>query len=165
MRIRKARVEELSKLLQIYDDARKYMRAHGNAEQWSGGYPGKDVLLADIHKEALYVCTEDDESEILGAFCYFEGIDPTYVNIYDGTWLNDRPYGVIHRIAVAVHQRGVASFCFDHCFSRCKNLKIDTHRDNIPMQRALEKNGFVRCGIIYLENGAPRIAFQRCVDQ
>ncbi|MBO7402045.1 MAG: GNAT family N-acetyltransferase [Lachnospiraceae bacterium] len=30
------------------------------------------------------------------------------------------------------------------------------------MQGALAKNGFERCGIIYLENGEPRVAFQRC---
>lgn len=28
------------------------------------------------------------------------------------------------------------------------------------MQHVLEKNGFVRCGIIHLENGDPRIAYQ-----
>ncbi len=78
--------------------------------------------------------------------------------------MNDRPYGVIHRIAVsdAVRGRGVAGFIFDTCFAKCQNLKIDTHRDNLPMQRALEKNGFIRCGIICLANGDERIAYQRC---
>ena len=120
MTIRHATLSDLPCILSIYADARIYMRENGNPHQWSGAYPDEATLRADIEKDQLYVCTEDDESEILGAFCYFEGIDPTYVNIYDGTWLNDRPYGVIHRIAVAVHQRGVASFCFEHCFSRCK---------------------------------------------
>jgi RimJ/RimL family protein N-acetyltransferase len=41
------------------------------------------------------------------------------------------------------------------------NLKIDTHRDNIPMQKVLKRNGFSECGIIYIENGDERIAFQK----
>lgn len=159
MKIEKASLASLDTILAIYEDARAYMRAHGNAEQWSGGYPKESVLRSDIEKGNLYLCKEDEE--ILGVFCYFEGEDPTYGRIDGGAWLNDKTYGVIHRIAVARHQRGVASFCFAWCFSKCRNLKIDTHRDNYPMQRSLEKNGFSRCGIIYLENGDERVAFQK----
>ena len=115
--------------------------------------------MDDIQKDQLYVCC--DGNEILGVFCYFEGVDPTYVHIYRGEWLNPLPYGVLHRIAVAAHRRGVASFCFDYCFGRCKNLKIDTHRDNLPMQRSLAKNGFTQCGIIYLASGDERLAYQK----
>jgi RimJ/RimL family protein N-acetyltransferase len=81
--------------------------------------------------------------------------------ITDGAWVNDKPYGVIHRIASAGYRKGIASFCMAHCFRLCGNLKIDTHKDNHPMQNALAKNGFVRCGIIYLQNGDERIAFQK----
>ena len=161
--IRHATVEDIDRLLPIYDNARAYMRANGNMHQWTDGYPGPAQLLADVAANQLYVCMDGGQGDdrIVGVFVYFEGIDPTYLRIYDGAWLNDAPYGVLHRIAVAVHGRGVASFCFDWCFSRCKNLKIDTHRDNIPMQRSLARNGFTRCGIIYLESGDERIAFQK----
>ena len=37
--------------------------------------------------------------------------------------------------------------------NRVNNIKIDTHKDNISMQKLLEKNGFKYCGIIYLEDG------------
>ncbi|MBQ8432639.1 MAG: N-acetyltransferase [Clostridia bacterium] len=162
MNIVSATAAQLPRILEIYANARAYMRAHGNAEQWSGGYPGEEVVSRDIAQGNCYLCMEGEE--ILGVFCYFEGEDPTYGRI-DGAWQNDRPYGVIHRIAVAAHRRGVASFCFDACYARCGNLKIDTHRDNFPMQRSLEKNGFVYCGIIYLQNGDERMAYQRCEDQ
>lgn len=158
MKIRKATLDELDPIMEIYDGARAYMREQNNPTQWGGGYPSRALIQADMEKGCCYVCEED--GELLGVFYYAEEADPTYVSI-DGAWLNDRPYGVMHRIAVAARGRGVASFCFDACFSRCKNLKIDTHSDNIPMQRALEKNGFVRCGIIYLENGDPRFAYQK----
>ena len=164
MNIRNAKIEELSALMQIYDDARAFMRASGNSEQWAGGYPSEGVIISDIEAGNSYVCEEN--GEILGVFCYFFGNDPTYEKIYGGAWLNAEPYGVIHRIAVAksAHGRGVAKKCFDFAFDRAKNVKIDTHRDNIPMQRSLEKNGFARCGIIYLESGDERIAFQKASD-
>lgn len=162
--IRHAAAEDIDRVLPIYDHARAYMRQNGNMTQWAGGYPDRDTLCEDLKAERLYLCVdrgEDGAESIAGVFVYFEGVDPTYVHIYDGAWLNDHPYGVLHRIAVAEHQRGVASFCFAWCFSKCGNLKIDTHRDNIPMQRSLRKNGFTPCGIIYLANGDERIAFQK----
>ena len=159
MEIRLAKREELDRIMGIYDDARRYMRENGNSEQWAGGYPSRDVIENDMGNGFCHVCVDGDE--ILGVFCYFFGEDPTYRVIEDGAWTNDRPYGVIHRIAVAAHRRGVASACFAWCYDACGNLKIDTHHDNIPMQRSLEKNGFVRCGIIHLANGDPRIAYQK----
>lgn len=35
-------------------------------------------------------------------------------------------------------------------------------RITFPMQHLFEKNGFERCGVIYVENGTPRFAYQRC---
>ena len=162
MEIRKATELDVSCVLDIYASARRFMRETGNPNQWAGVYPAPEDVQSDIELSHLYVCTEDNE--ILGVFCFFEGEDATYLHIFDGSWLNDAPYGVIHRIAVssAAHGKGVARAAFDYCYSLCKNIRIDTHRDNLPMQKALEKNGFVRCGIIYLENGDERIAFQKC---
>ena len=159
MNIRKARMEELSSIDAIYENARAFMRKTGNMEQWAGGYPPIALIQKDIVSQRLYVCEE--EGKLLGVFYFHQGEDPTYRRI-DGAWRNDSPYGVMHRVAVAEQGRGVASFCYAYCFAICGNLKIDTHRDNLPMQRSLEKNGFVRCGIIHLENGDPRIAFQKC---
>ena len=159
--IRKATAMDVEAADKIYDGARKFMHENGNPNQWTGGYPSINVINEDINNDRLFICEEN--GDILGVFCFFEGEDPTYRVIEDGSWLNDEPYGVIHRIAVADigRGRGVASFCFDYAFGKCKNVRIDTHRDNLPMQKSLIKNGFLRCGIIYLENGDERIAFQR----
>ena len=159
MYIRNARMEELSSIDAIYANARAFMRKTGNMEQWAGGYPPVEVIRQEIASGNLFVC--EDEGKLLGVFYFFQGEDPTYLRIDGGAWLNDRPYGVMHRVAVAEQGRCVAYFCYANCFALCKNLKIDTHRDNLPMQRSLEKNGFVRCGIIYLANGDERIAFQK----
>ena len=160
MQIRPARSDELEALIAIYAEARQFMRATGNRMQWTGGYPSREVILEDLSEGRLYVCVENDA--LLGVFCYFFGEDPTYRHI-DGAWQSDAPYGVIHRIAVAAtaHGKGVAAACFAYAIEQAGNVRIDTHADNLPMQRALEKNGFVRCGVIYLQNGDPRYAYQK----
>jgi putative hydrolase of the HAD superfamily len=159
MEIRQTAYSDLNTVMDIYDHAREYMRQNGNQHQWTDGYPSRELIMADIDAERSYVCT--DEDQIVGIFCFTIGIDPTYINIYDGEWLDDNTYGVVHRIASASHKKGVASFCLDWCFDRCNNIKIDTHEDNVIMQKFLAKNGYRRCGTIYLENGDPRIAFQK----
>ncbi|MBE6600761.1 MAG: GNAT family N-acetyltransferase [Ruminococcaceae bacterium] len=161
MMIKRAEISHFEAVKEIYDGARRFMKEKGNPNQWIGGYPQDQVIFDDIKEKKLFLCEEN--GEILGVFCCFFGNDPTYEKIFDGEWLNDRPYAVIHRIAVAenAHGRGVASLCFDYAFGICGNVKIDTHKDNIPMQRALKKNGFTPCGKIYLKNGDERIAFQK----
>lgn len=159
MNIREAVLADLPDIEDIYRSARKFMAESGNPTQWGEDYPPTELLCEDIAENRLYVCTEDDE--IIGVFCFFIGTDPTYVEICDGQWLNSLPYGVIHRIAVKERKKGVASFCFEHCMSECGNIKIDTHRNNIPMQKTLAKSGFRYCGVIHIENGDERIAFQK----
>lgn len=157
--IRQASIADLPQILPIYAQARAFMRSAGNPNQWGESRPTQAQLRTDIAKQQLYICAR--EGMIMAVFAYIPGIDPTYIHIYDGQWRNDEPYGVIHRIAVAERNQGVASFCFDWALKQCPNLRIDTHRDNLPMRRALAKNGFRYCGIIHLENGDERLAFHK----
>ena len=113
----------------------------------------------DIQKGQSYVC--DADGQLLAVFVFFCGEEPTYREIFDGQWPDDGPYGVLHRIVVARQGRGVARACYDWCSARCRTLRADTHLDNLPMQRSLQKAGFVRCGVIYVEDGSPREAFSR----
>lgn len=164
MIIRKADFNDLDDIQLIYQSARQFMSENGNPNQWGKINPPIARTEEDIRENNLYVV--EDNNNILAVFYYRFGDDPTYKIIYGGTWLNYYPYGVIHRIAVSdkVRGKGIAGICFDFAYSKCKNLKIDTHRDNIPMQRALAKHGFKQCGIIHLANGDERIAFQKAED-
>ncbi len=159
--IRQATLSDLGAILPVYESARRFMRMTGNMTQWADGSPAPALLEANIAEGKLHVCEED--GVLLGVFYFAREEDPTYGIIYDGAWLNSRPYAVIHRMAVAeeARGRGVAGFIFDACYEAFPNLRIDTHRDNRPMQRALEKSGFRRCGIIHLLNGEERVAFQK----
>lgn len=161
MNIRLANSADLDIILQIYADARSFMKESGNPNQWGTVNPPISRTIEDFETNKLHVVCEDEE--ILGVFFFDIADDPTYSIIYNGSWLNDKPYGVIHRIAVSNNARGkgVAGFCFNYAFEKCQNLKIDTHKDNLPMQKSLAKNGFVKCGIIHLANGDERIAFQK----
>lgn len=157
--IRKTTLNDLDRVMEIYDIARDFMRANGNPTQWGDGYPVRALIEEDIARGESYVMVEGDE--IHGVFMFMQRVEPTYAKI-EGEWLNDAPYGTIHRIATD----GKVSRLFDKCVEFCngitKNLRVDTHHDNLPMQKAIKRNGFTYCGVIYmLHDGTPRIAFQR----
>ena len=160
MTIRQTRPEELDKVMAIYDAGREYMRQNGNMQQWINGYPDRVLIKADIEKGISYVAA-DENDEPACVFAFMEGPDPTYGYITDGNWPDDLPYSVIHRIAVSDHRKGIAGFVYDWCSQHCVSLRADTHRDNIPMQNSLLKNGFHYCGIIFIADGSERMAFQK----
>ena len=156
--ITKANLSQLPQILAIYESARTFMAQNGNPNQWGTAYPPDDRIHQDILDGKCFVNLDGDQIRAVFYFAVEE--DPTYGYI-EGAWLNAESYGVIHRIAAGENGRGVAAECFDFALAHCPNLRIDTHEDNIPMQRCLAKNGFTRCGIIYLEDGDPRIAYQK----
>lgn len=155
--IRLANPADLLRIQEIYKLAQQFMRDTGNPNQWGTTYPAEALLQSDIAAQRLYVY--EAQGQVLAVFYYYQGADPTYLQI-DGQWLSDAPYGTIHRIAVAVPGHGIAARCFRWALTQCPNLRIDTHADNLPMQKALRKFGFTFCGIIRLANGDPRMAYQ-----
>ncbi len=161
MIIKLCNTNEIDKIMQIYDTARDFMRANGNANQWINGYPSKDLILNDINLQRFYGVYDNDD--LIGVFMLLIGNDPTYEKIYEGSWLNDEKYAVIHRIGTILHGKGVAKLCYDFALSKCKNLRIDTSEENLIMQKSLNKNGFKYCGIIYIENGDKRLAYQKTI--
>jgi RimJ/RimL family protein N-acetyltransferase len=164
MTIRKTKMEDLPEVMQIYSDARAFMRETGNADQWGGSHPPQELIEKDIQNGCSYVCLKD--GEITAVFYFNIEEDPTYSKI-DGSWLNNGPYGVVHRIAraAAANAKGSGAFCLDWCFARHPNIRIDTHKDNGPMIALLERLGFKCCGIIWLIGGSAdgdeRMAFQK----
>lgn len=160
MIIRQINKLEVAEANEIYEKAREFMRAAGNNDQWNSAYPGIKDIKDGMEKGHSYVCCDGDE--VVATFHFeTEADDPTYRVIYDGAWKSTEPYAVMHRVAVKYHGRGIIDFCINECFKRFPNLRIDTHRDNIPMQKVLARNGFEYCGIIHLANGDERMAYQK----
>ena len=161
MEIRPATTNDIEVILEIIEQARSIMRENGNMTQWSDGYPSRETIAEDIANDDAYVCEQNGET--VGYFCFIKGVDPdpNYRVIEAGQWLNAAPYGVIHRLASGRKATGIARAAFDYAFAQVGNIRVDTHRDNIPMQNFLKKDGFTYCGVIYVADGTPRDAFQK----
>lgn len=157
MLVRRSTSADLAEMLRIYEVARRFMAAHGNAGQWVNGYPSRDLLADDIAKGQSYIVEAD--GRVVGTFCFVIGSDPTYKEI-EGRWLDDAPYGTIHRIASSGAVKGVADACLKFCRGLIRHIRIDTHADNSPMQNWILKNGFTYCGVIHVEDGTPRQAYE-----
>jgi len=156
--IRKATSADLNAILDIYRAARSFMAANGNPTQWGTSYPAVELLEEDILLGRLYVDVQD--GRVCGAFMFALGDDPTYAYIEDGAWLDGSSYGVIHRVASDGTVPGTLKRCLAFCRGKHPHLRIDTHADNHVMQRLLAAAGFTRCGIIYVEDGSSRIAYE-----
>lgn len=151
---------DIPSLLCLADEARATMRGCGNMNQWINGYPSREVFEHDIQHGHSFVAV-DGNGVIIATFAFIPSPEPTYAKIYDGQWLDEEPYYVIHRIASASSSRGVLKEIIDYCFTITRNIRIDTHRDNVIMRHLMAKLGFAYCGIIYLADGAERLAYQR----
>ena len=157
--IRLTNLTELDEVMEIYARARKFMAEHDNPTQWGNYKPAREQIEKDIKAGKHYVCVEN--GQIACVFYFAHEVDPTYVKIYEGNWLNEEDYAVVHRIASSGTVKGAGSFCMQWAASHADNVRIDTHENNYVMQNMLKKNGFVHCGTIYLEDGQPRMAFQK----
>ena len=157
--IRKAIERDLLEIKSIVAKARELMKASDNVNQWVDGYPSIDVLLSDIRSGNAYLLLR--ENKAVAYFAMTDDPDLTYNFIAEGNWLNDDIYGVLHRIASNGEAKGVFKEILLYASEHYSNIRIDTHHDNKIMQRLLEQNGFVYCGIIFLADGSPRLAYQR----
>ena len=159
MTVRKATPQDVERIMEIFEAAKAYMHSHGNVNQWNGAYPQRELILSEIEcGHCFVVCNADN---VVGTFCLIFGEDPTYAVIEDGQWKNEAPYATIHRLASDGSVKGVGHSCIEFSYNLLENLRADTHADNITMQHLLEKEGFVRCGIIHLKDGSPRISYQK----
>ena len=158
VKIRKTTERDIPEVCRIYAQARDFMRESGNPDQWGNEDPTRDVIESDVRKAGSYVCVR--EGAISAVFYFNIEREPAYEKI-DGRWLNDKPYGVVHRIARIREAHGAGAFCLNWCFDQHSNIRIDTHRDNAPMRKLLDRLGFSYCGIIWLASGKERIAFQK----
>lgn len=170
MYIRKADAGDLDALMPIFDEARKTIAALG-IDQWQDGYPRRADISADIEHDRSYCIVKDEK--IIGSFAAIDDGEPTYDKIYGGHWLtgdDSRDYIAVHRVAIAVASRGSGASAFmmqgvadmTRAMGR-RSVRIDTHEGNVVMRRMLEKNGFVYCGVIYLDSGAARVAYEKII--
>lgn len=165
MKFRKAIESDINSIMNIIKQGQDYFKEHG-INQWQDNYPNFEIVRNDIANKNGFVLLKDEN--IVGTVAVsFEG-EKTYNSIYNGKWLSNSEYAVIHRIAVDSNYKGLglSSLIMKNIEEICLNkgvhsIKVDTHKDNLSMQKMLQKNGFKYCGIIYLEDKSERIAFEK----
>lgn len=163
--IRKAKENDLPAIMEIIHQAQRTMKQDG-FQQWTKGYPGEEILSKDIEKQSCYLLTDQEEIVAVGTL-YMEN-DPNYRIIEEGNWKTEEPYGTVHRLAVAEgrRQQGLAGILYDRLEKICREkgmrgMRVDTHRDNKKMQSWIRKQGFRPCGVIHVEDGTKRDAFEK----
>ena len=140
MEIRPSTEADLPQIMKIYEYARGFMAENGNPDQWAAtNWPPEELIRTHIEDGCDYVCT--NEGRIIGTFClkYGKDIEPVYNVIEGGEWLDDSPYGVIHRISGDGSMKGIGTFCIEWALEKCGHVRIDTHEDNHIMQGLLQK--------------------------
>lgn len=167
MEFRKSVEADISNIMNIIKQAQAYFKEQG-INQWQNDYPNSEVIGEDIANKYSYVLLKDKKILATAAIS-FDG-EKTYEAIYEGKWISNNEYAVIHRIAVDNSYKGfgLSSEIIKNVEKLCLNngvhsIKVDTHEENISMQKLLGKNQFKYCGIIYLEDGSKRIAFEKMI--
>lgn len=169
MAIRPTILGDLPAIETLYAEAKAALREM-NIDQWqTGDYPNSEDARIDMKNGSGFVYEED--GAVLGVACIDFGHEPTYDKI-DGAWgAQPETYGFLHRIAVsgAAKGKGIAGKFFAELERQANEkgiavLRADTHEKNLPMQRVLQKAGFTKCGVIWVEDGTPRYAFEKILD-
>lgn len=165
MEFRKSVETDINNIMKIIRQAQAYFKEQG-IDQWQNGYPNSETISNDIEDKNSYVLLKDNKI-VATAAVSFDG-ESTYDSIYEGEWITNNEYAVIHRIAVDNTYKGLglSSEIIKNVEQLClikgvHSIKIDTHEENISMQNLLKKNKFKYCGIIYLEDRGKRIAFEK----
>lgn len=165
MEFRKSTKSDITKIMDIVKQAQAYFKEQ-NIDQWQNNYPNDEVINNDINNGESYVMLDGDDIVATTVISFAK--EKSYENILDGKWITNGDYGVIHRIAVENTHKGkrLSHKIIKYTEEVCKqnnihSIKVDTHEDNILMQSLLKKNGFEYCGIVYLEDGGKRVAFEK----
>lgn len=159
MQIRLMETKDLPAVEQLYAEARAFMRRIGNGSQWKDSWPPRERIEQDITEQTGYVVEQYGELAAAFACWYGDHAEATYNTIYDGAWLSDSPYAVIHRIA-AKENSHAGAHAIKWVIEQYKHVRIDTHENNSAMRHRLFMLGFQECGRIILENGEDRIAYE-----
>lgn len=166
---RKANLADLKQIMEAVEDSRFLLKTQGTG-QWQDGYPHENDFIDDINNGHLYVIYDQKPTHVVGVFAitYYE---EDYHHLYEGKWLSDYPYMVMHRVAIKRQYRGQGfgkqiflSFIEQGKKEGYLSLRIDTHEGNAPMRHLIELFGFRYCGKTLLANNKDRMVFEKLLN-
>lgn len=165
MEFRQGKIKDIPEIINIINEGKEALKLMG-IDQWQDGYPNEETIRQDIENNEAYILEENGEVLAYGMLSF--ALEKTYEKIYEGEWLSNKEYATIHRTVVKSTGKGrglshillgnMEKICLE---KNCHSIKVDTHRDNKIMQNTLLKNSYKYCGIIYLEDGSERLAYEK----
>lgn len=168
---RKSTLEDIDEMMAIVADGQALLKSQG-IDQWQKGYPNRELLLEDVREGIGYVAADGERIAAMCAVTFTE--EESYRRLDEGAWLTPEGsvYATVHRgaVAKACRGQGYPAFLFSEVGKLAeergvRSVRADTHPQNLAMQKALEKSGFVRCGLLTLiggsEAGDPRLAYEK----
>ena len=84
-------------------------------------------IMETLHRK-IFLPRFFPDGKIAATFYFAVEADPTYAKI-NGSWLNDFPYGVVHRIASDGVTKGAGTFCLNWVMGKINNIKIQNIRN------------------------------------
>lgn len=151
MRIQKATVHDLDKILPLVDEAVRFMNDGGNF-QWDPTYPNREVFERDISQHQLYIAK--DLLRIAGIVCLNYDQPQEYIPL---DWKTDKDALVIHRMAIGNTYRGtgIAHKLFEFAETEAKRqnlsaIRSDTNTKNGAMNHLFKAHNYRFTGQIVL---------------
>ncbi len=162
--IKRAMYEDMEQIIAIIEEAKEHLKEN-NIDQWQNNYPNKNTIAQDIMMNEAYIVYLDEI-----AFAYFMlsyQKESSYDEVIEGAWSNNEDYAVIHRLAIAKKFRGkgLASKIFEmieeEVSLNCKQIRIDTHKENLAMKTLLTNRDYSYVGEIRLKDKSLRDAYEK----
>lgn len=104
MKFQKAVKADLNSIMNIVRQAQSYFKDH-EINQWQDNYPNLETIINDIKINTVYVLLK--ENIVVGIATVIFGLEKNYEYIYNGEWVNNAEYVVIHRMAIDPNYKGI----------------------------------------------------------
>ena len=168
--IRVAAPDDLEHIVAIIESGRAYLKAQG-LPQWQNGYgPNRTEAASDMERGRGYVL------EIAGRAGGYASLIPGPEGspaLFEGAWAGaGEHYTTIHRVALesAVRGAGLSAAFLEGLIQAAQalgyqDIRIDTHPENVIMQKVIIKTGFQYRGVMQLPiPEGERWAYQLLLD-
>ena len=168
---RVATLKDLEQVMEAVEHSREVLRLQGNG-QWQDGYPNRDDFINDINNQRLFVIFDQNNPDNVIALCALTYREEDYHHLYEGAWLTDLPYMVMHRVAIKekYQGRGYGKLLFKLFEDQAKlegyrSLRVDTHEGNAIMRHLIAQAGFSYCGKAILTPDKDRMVFEKVLSE
>lgn len=165
MEFRLAKEVDREKIEKIYEDGSLKLKSLG-INQWQGNEKPNLNNFSNLNENKIIYVLEDKEIIVSTLIIYDK--DEDYENNLVGTWNSPKPYVALHRIATLSgarkkgYGRKIIEFAENYAReNNFKSVRIDTHRENKPMQNLLSSMEYNFVGLVFLDGKRERFAYEK----